>query len=467
MDLAQLDHSTGDAVFFNSLGNHLIVYPESWVIPQQILVTLLVLAAVAMNLRKKEITIARVLLASATWIVILLVVPAVVAAVWWALSFAMGSRLIRADAPSNALLLTGLLLLGALVSVYLFRFARNAVGARHLCYGGLVTLTALSWVLALTMPSGSYLLLVPLVLVAMGLLVAGVFVKASSLAEPMATVPAAIAMILLYAPLMYLVYVFLTLQTITAAAAGFLVALFFAMGAPLLNVSVPTGKPLRWMSGILASSILVCIAAGVILSRTSAAHPRFDTILYSVNSDEHAAALLSYDQSLNSWTSHFFPVTQRRRQAMPDYLGGAVRPVWTTPATLVDLAAPEVEIKENVRVGEERHLHLVVRSHRDARMVSLRFDKSIRVSAASIGGRELPVHQRANEPFTVSLYGFKQEGTDLYLTVDSAHDLVFWAMDESGGLPFPSERPPDHLAWYGSDVTLVCRKYSLAARASL
>jgi hypothetical protein len=349
----------------------------------------------------------------------------------------------------------------------LFRFGRNAVGARPFCFGGLVTATVLSWVLALKLPSGSYLLLVPLVLVAMGLLLAGIVKKANHLTEPMATAPAAIAMILLYAPLMYLVYVFLTLQMITAAAAGFLVALFFAIGAPLLDVSIPTGKPLRWMSGALASLMLVCIVAGIILSRTSAVHPRFDTVFYSVNSDERTAALLSFDQTLDSWTSHFIPTTQRRRQAMPDYIGGSMRPVWTTPATLVDLAPPEVEVKENVKAGEERRLHLVVRSHRDARMVLLRFEKSIRISAANIGGRELPIHQRADEPFTVSLYGFKQDGIDLELTVESQNGLVFWVMDESGGLPVPSERPPDHLAWYGSDVTLVSRKYSLAARAGL
>ncbi len=467
MDLAQLDHSTGDAVFFNSLGNHLVVYPESWVIPQEILLTVFLLAALAMNARSKRVTIARVLLASATWIVILLVVPAVLAGAWWVLSFVLGSRLIRGDAPSNALLLTGLLLLAALVLVYLFRLGRNAIGARNFCFGGLVTVSALSWVLALKMPAGSYLLVVPLLLVAMGLLLAGIFAKSNRLTEPIATAPAAIAMILLYAPLMYLVYVFLTLQMITAAAAGFLVALFFAVGAPLLDVSVPTGKPLRWMSGSLAALMLVSIVAGIILSRASAVHPRFDTIFYSVNSDEHAAAWLSYDQALDSWTSHFFPEAQRRRQAMPDYIGGSTRSVWSTPATLVELAPPEVEVKENIRAGEERHLHLIVRSHRDARMVLLRFEKSIRVSAANIGGRELPVHQRANEPFSVSLYGFKQDGIDLDLTVDGAHDLVFWAMDESGGLPVSSERPPDHLAWYGSDVTFVSRKYSLAARASL
>ncbi len=467
MDLAQLDHSAGNAVFFNSLGNHLVVYPESWVLPQEILVTLLVLAVLAMKVRSKQVTITRVLLASAVWIVILLVVTAVIAAAWWALSFAMGSRLIRGDAPSNALFLTGLLLLGAVVSIHLFRFGRNAVGASPFCFGGLITVAALSWVLALKLPSGSYLLLVPLVLVAMGLLLAGIVKKANHLTEPMATVPAAIATILLYAPLMYLVYLFLTLQMITAAAAGFLVALFFAVGAPLLNVSVPAGKPLRRMSGILGSLIVVCLVAGIILSRTSAVHPRFDTIFYSVNSDERAAAWLSYDQSLDSWTSHFFPAAQRRRQAMPDYIGGSLRPVWTTPATLVDLAPPEVEVKENVKAGEGRRLRLVVRSHRDARMVLLRFEKSIRVSAANIGGRELAIHQRANEPFTISLYGFKQDEIDLDLTVESPNDLVFWAMDESGGLPVSSERPPDHLAWYGSDVTLVSRKYSLAARASL
>ncbi len=467
MDLTQLGSGKGDAVFFNSVGHHLIEYSESWVFPNTILLVLLVLASLTINIRRKEITAGRTILASLAWCVILLAVPVVLMGVWWVVSLDIGDRLIRGDAPANALFLTGLVLAGLVLTMYAVRIGRSRLGVRPFCFGGLVTTTLLSLVLAAKLPAGSYLLVVPLLFAVAGLLLAGIIAKGNRLVESAFTAPSVLVMILLYAPLMYLVYIFLTLQILTAAVAGLLVVLCFAIGAPLLALAVPASKPLRWTSGILASLVLVCLVSGILLSHPSAVHPKFDTVLYSVNSNERTAAWLSYDQTLDSFTSHFLTGTQLRRQAMPDFLAGSVRPMWSTPATLADLAPPEMDIKSNEQAGRERHLHLVVRSRRGARLMHLRFDKSVRVSAVNIGGRDVAVQQDATEPFTLNLSGLNQGEMDINLTVSGTHDLVFWAMDESDGLPVPAQRPPDHLAWYGSDVTLVCRKYSVPAPASL
>lgn len=460
IDLARMPQNTGDAVFFNPLGGELIWYPERWTISGEILLTALVAIVVVMGLSRKRIAASKVFLGAVCSFVLVVVLAALLAAVWWVFSIAFGRRLIRGDSPSNALLLMGLIFLGLLCAVNAFRISRRLVGGRQLCFGGLIIATALNWVLALRLAAGSYLLLIPTFLLAAGLLVLEMWPDRSAILEFLGGVPATTATILLYAPLLYLVYVFMTLQVVTAEAAGFLLGLIFIVAVPVLNVAVPSGgKFLVWLNAVLCTLTVGCLIGGLWLSHPSARHPRFDTIVYSLNADEHSAAWLSYDQALDPWTSKFFAGTPLHHQPMPDYLGGVTRPVWTGQVAPVDLAAPQVEIQAKENIADQQLIHLRILSRRNASTVYLRFDKSTRVSAVDIAGRHLPVHQPDNEPFSITLYGLKQDGLDLSLNVKGSPNLIFWAMDESNGLPSSFSRPLEYAAWYGSDITLVCRKY--------
>ncbi len=460
VDLARMPQNTGDAVFFNSMGSQLIWYPERLTIPGEILLTVLVGTVVIMGVGRKRVAASKVFLGAVCSFVLIVLLAGLLAGVWWVFSVAFGGRLIRGDSPSNALLLTGLILLGLMCAINGFRISRKLVGGRQLCFGGLIIATGLSWILALRLAAGSYLLLIPTFLLAAGLLAVEILPDKSATLEFLGGVPATVATILLYTPLLYLVYVFMTLQAVTAEAAGFLLALIFVVGVPVLNIAVPSrGKSLAWLHAVLCTLTVACLIGGLWLSHPSASHPRFDTIVYSLNADDHSAAWLSYDQALDPWTSRFFAGTPLHRQPMPDYLGGMTRPVWTGQVPPVDLASPQVEIQAKENIGDQQLIHLRILSRRNAGTVYLRFDNSIRVSGVVIAGRNLPVHQHDDEPFSITLYGLKQNGIDLSVNVKGSPNLIFWAMDESNGLPSSLSRPLEYAAWYGSDVTLVCRKY--------
>ena len=106
----------------------------------------------------------------------------------------------------------------------------------QLCRCGVI----LSWLLALAISSGSYLLFWPLLFGLLGNAAANVGNKSPTHHHNtwIRNVPAVAAAILLFAPVIYLVYIFLTLQMISAVASALLLGLFFLISLPTLESSV-------------------------------------------------------------------------------------------------------------------------------------------------------------------------------------------------------------------------------------
>ena len=168
LDLSALRNSQGDDVFFDWFGSRLVAYSQRWVLRGEIFVTLLFLMALVLAFRRPEFSKRQFFLALLACLAILILLVAAVAGVWWLISSVLAGRRIIGDCPSNLFLLSALMLFGACVGTCLIDFFRKRLGGQELSLAALSLWFVLSWLLALEISSGSYLLFWPLLLGLLG-----------------------------------------------------------------------------------------------------------------------------------------------------------------------------------------------------------------------------------------------------------------------------------------------------------
>ena len=94
-------------------------------------------------------------------------------------------------------------------------------------------------------------------------------------------------------------------------------------------------------------------------------------------------------------------------------------------------------------------------------MLYLSFNRDVEPVSVQVAGRDVPVH-RNRDSFSIGLFGMGDKETDLQLTLKDSSSISFWLMDQSIGLPGQIRpRPSNFIAGEGSDVTMICRQYSL------
>ncbi|HEV8490898.1 MAG TPA: hypothetical protein VGR76_01455, partial [Candidatus Angelobacter sp.] len=336
---------------------------------------------------------------------------------------------------------------------------RSRFNLKELSLAGLIILLTLSWVVALLLPAGSYLLFWPLLFTVIGVLALTLLKTGSARAMVAGTLVGTITTILLFAPLSYLLYIFLTLNLLSIAAIGLLLGIFLISSIPLISVAATQS---HWRSIVLPllAGTIICLGVGVAQSHTSAQHPRRDNLLYSLDADHHAAVWISYDRALDSFTSQFFGSGAGPRGPLPDFLAGSQRAVISAPAAVIDAQPPVSEITSDQQDGDTHNIRMKVRSQRDANLVLIRFDTSVKPLALKIFGRTVKVRPDSTG-LTMLLYGMGAQGADLELTLNAPSDVSFWLSDYSLGLPTTKQRSSDLVGAQGSDQTLVCRKYTL------
>jgi hypothetical protein len=461
IDLAALRNSRDDDVFFDWFGSRLVAYSQRWVLLGQILVTLLFAAALVLAFRRPEFSKRQFSLALLACFGILILLAAAVTAGWWLISFALAGHRIVGDCPSNLFLLSALLFFGACVGMFLVGFFRRRLGSQELSLAALSLWFILSWLLALEISSGSYLLFWPLLLGLLGNVASNLGNK--STAHPSTThwvrnLPALVAAVLLFAPVIYLVYIFLTLQMISVVASALLIGLFLLVSLPTLGSSSVASR--GWASGLLAVTTVVCLGCGVALSGYSSEHPRPDTVVYSLNADDNSAVWITYDQKSDEWTRQFFGANKPAPHPLPNYLAGFARPLISASTPALPLLPPLIENVEHKQEGGLHRLKLRLRSQRKAETLYLRFPDDVQPVAAKVAGRDVAVHKGSR--FGLTLYAMGDEGVELELTLHAPSALSFWIMDRSYGLPVNTQpRPSNIIGIDGSDVTYVCRKYVL------
>jgi len=460
LDLTKLREPADDEIFFNWFGTNLISYPEKWVIPEQMLISILIVLLVTLSFRKATIQPKRLILAVASFLALLVSVPGAMALAWKMIAYFLADRVLSTDSPGNSLLLSGTVLFGTAVAGFLLNICRRKFSVQEMSLAAMMLVCCFNWVVAVKLPAGSYLLFWPLLFSVAGQLIIQLLNyeerPASQLIGSLAGTSAAL---LLFSPVVYLVYVFFTLQSIVVVVVGGCIFMVCILSIPLMDRLVLRIKP--WLAPALVFSVAIaCWVSGAKLSGYTAEHPGHDTLAYSVNANDGSAKWISYDDVLDRWTMQFFGQGVKR-QSVPNYLAGSARSVFTASASTVELLAPVATVESDTMVGDLHQLNLRIKSSRAADIIYLRFAKDIQGVSANIEGRDVHIQKHSNW-LRLTLYGMADKEINLRFLIRAPSGIVFWVMDESAGLPASVPHRPDNLmAWYGSDVTLVCRMYSL------
>lgn len=459
IDLSELQHAPGDAVFFNWFGKRLLSYPESLTVPAEVALTMLVLFAAVVTCRQAGLRFKNLLVTSFWWAAFILILPITLGAISWGLSRVFADRLSFPASGPGYFLLAGIILTGCAGGAVLLPLIRSRSTVEAMYASSLVWICLLTWLVTIALPAANYVLLWPL------LLDAGIFVITQAWYRRRGKLPlvpvsfaGTVAMIVLATPLIFLLYVFLTLQVLVALCAGLILSVVIMLAFPLMMDRVGTRS--WWPAAVLLVCGLVCLGSGLKMSHPSDSHPAHDTVVYSMNPDHQTALWISFDSKLDSWTTQFFKAGSLRQNAS-DYLGGDSKSVLASSAPLLPLQGPAVRIVSDERDGSRHKLHMKISSGRSAPVLRLAFAEGVKGIAATVAGRDVPIRQESGR-LTFTFYAMGAQEIDLNLIINGAPAISFWVMDQSYGLPpGPSQRPSGLIAWYGSDLTIVCRKYVL------
>ncbi|HEY2499594.1 MAG TPA: M28 family peptidase [Candidatus Angelobacter sp.] len=458
MDLTSLKQQSGDDVFFNWVGGHLMAYSEKWVVPGQTILTVLIVGLIVIS---SKVQLRRLSLAALLIIAFLVLISGILILIWEVAGYFLANKIMNADIPGDALVLTGMILFGMAAAGPLFRILRNKFSCQEMSLAGLGLLCIFNWIFAVKLAAGSYLLFWPSLFAVIGLLVIRLLKKDQvETWQWVAGLAPVASALLLFVLVIYLVYVFFSLQLLVIIIVGSAIGLLYLLSPQLMDALTPRHKPLR-MSLVLWGVGLICCIWGGIVSSPNSEHPGPDTLAYSLDANDGTGRWISYDIRLDQWTNQFFPSPQREHQPLPDFLAGSSRPVFSAPTAAFNLPAPIATVLSDEADGEIHRLHVKVKSLRGADVLYLRFNKEVQGISVNINGREASLPKTGGW-LRLTLSGMGVSESDLKFVLRTPSVVSFWVMDESPGLPGSvSARPANFIAWYGSDVTLVCRKYTL------
>ena len=227
MDLGSLKRGSGDNIFFDWFGANMITYSERWNLMGQIVVTFLLGAVVLSGIQRAEVSPWRFFKAVAVSFLMVAVITGVMVAAGWMLLLILSGRMLLGDTAANSFLLSGLVLLGIATGSVVLAGLRRRFHLDELSLAGLTVVCILSWAFALLLPGGHYLLFWPLFLAVCGFLVLAILRSGSSKGRVLAILPAVASTVLLFAPVAYLLYAFLTLSLLSIIATSLLLGLFF------------------------------------------------------------------------------------------------------------------------------------------------------------------------------------------------------------------------------------------------
>jgi hypothetical protein len=408
VDLRQT--SSGNAIWFDVLSFFVISWPQTFSLAGAIVAfVLLLVAAFFLRTRPRSITIG-----VAGFFLSLIAAFVIAIAVNWLAGLRAESAIwVAHPGPMIAAAwLTGLLM-AIIVAQRLAAYA----GVSGLFFGQALCWSAIAIALAIVLPGGSYLAIVPAIACAICALL--------RLNEGLAAIVCATVTAILVFPFGFALYDALGRPILPVIAV--LIALASTTFAPFLSAATSLRRPLV---ATIAAAIIACIAMALIVPAYEANSPRHINIEYV---DDGVGPRWQTDvmRPEIAKSAHFTEVPQKTYE-------------WTVPpsraylASAPELAIPpaEVQVVRDVRQGG-RHLTLHLRSNRNAPRVSLIFHAASFASLL-VNGITPPPMTRFRSGLApgwhrVAIRGASEATVDIDLTRDEPIDAVI--IDGSYGLP--------------------------------
>ncbi len=482
-DMAPPAGELGKPVYFDVLGLFLVRYPAGWAVVFSVFVAVVFAGVVVLGLRRRLLTVRGTLGSFLTSLLAVVLIPAVVAALLPLLRFVGGGRPVeisRGDVYHSGIYALGFLAATLALALALYGLAGRRAGAHNIAVGALVPWLVLCVLSTAFMPRASYVFTWPILLALIGLAASFVLPDARSGSKASYVRTAILvlfgaAAIALLAPLIYLLYLALTVS-LAAVTAVFVVLGVGLLAGPVALVGGEGARAPVWASLGLAFAAAGLFVAGGLLSGFDADHPRPDSILYALDADSGEAVWATLDDETDNYTSRFVgPNAERGR--LEDFLPSGP-PGLLEEAPAVSLAAPAVEVLGDDTSEDTRTLRLRISSPRGAENLSLWLESDTPVLSTAVDGQ--PVGETAKlgsrGQWSVEFHNLPEDGVELTLEVRAGAPLQLRAVDYSDGLPdvpgIDETRPSDTMPRYDeqirnaafADATFVGKSFDLKER---
>ena len=408
VDLRQT--SSGNAVWFDVLSLFVVCWPQRFSLAVAIVAFLLLLVS-AFNLRTRPRSIT---IGVAGFFLSLIAAFIVGLGVNWLSGLrANGAVWVAHPGP----MIAAAWLVGLLIAIVVAQRLAARAGGSGLFFGQALCWSAIGIALAIVLPGGSYLCIVPAMTCAISALL--------RLNEGIAAIICASITAILVFPFGVALYDALGRPILPIIAV--LIALAATTFAPFLAAVAGLRRPLV---ASLAAAIIACVAMALIVPTYETNSPRHINIEYV---DDGVGPRWQTDvmRPEIARAAHFTEVPQKTYE-------------WTEPpsraylAAAPELAIPpaEVQVVRDVRQGR-RHLTLHIRSNRNAPRISLIFHAPS-FAGLRVNGITPPPMTRARSAFApgwhrVAIRGASEATIDIDLTRDEPIDAVI--IDGSYGLP--------------------------------
>lgn len=443
-----------DAVYFNTVGSHLIHYPLSWSLRVALLAVLVFLSAVVLGLARGHLTLGGIaagvgaFAVSAAGVSLFTLLP---------LGIAYGPQKLYTQYRTS---ITHLPDLKALYhnSLYGWAFAALALCVFTLCLLGFrrylrishLAIGALLWWAVVLLPlqrylsGGSYYAAWPLLFSSLGLGIS--FLRA----EEQPLLPWQTALLSVFAlPGIFLLapayQAFLaTVMIFTAPALVLMIVLPLGLLIPQLDLITTSRK--WWLPAVSGGVGVILLVFGLAASGYSAERPKLNCMAYGLDLDTQKAFWMSADKELDEWTSRFFPVTAQdpSRGAITEFVPWDRSEYWKAPAPIAAYAGPQLQVISDTVKNDARELTLRVTAPDKPSELGLSMVSDAEVLSATVFGE--PV-DGARQDWHMSFRGFPREGADITLKIAPAARVAVKTDERLYGLPdLPGVPPrPDYM----------------------
>lgn len=464
--------SNSNAIYFDILRLSIVHYPATWAIPLTILVMLLFVVVVINGLKKKVLTIRGMAISFIMFLLSMIIIPGIVYGVWWVIRLL--NRNYQIMPPGNIYrseyLYLGFVALSVAIFSAFYSIFRRKIKAENLTAGAALVWLILLLATSIFLPGGSYLFTWPLIssLLVLGWRIVGTE-SLASLKNLCVSIFGMILPLILLVPIIYLVFVALTVQM--AAAAVLLLVLLLGLLIPQLSF---ISKRKEWfLPYVLFSLSAIFFSIGISASGFNASQPRQNNVFYGLDADSGSAVWASTDSRPDGWTSQFLSSSPERGTLEP-FFPGLNRMFLKKHAPLANnLEAPNVLVLQDDTKDNVRTLHLRILSRRLAPLMFLHIDDGSRIQNVTINGKQITTrdenHKRREESskWGLQYFGMRAEGIELLFNVTSSAPLKLKVIDHSYGLPEiipsaitprPKEMMPSSSQF--SDITMVSKSFT-------
>jgi hypothetical protein len=457
---------TGDAVFFDLPAVGLLVYSEKWAMPLALVATALALIVIIRS-RCENARFGRdVVLGAAAAIGTALLSGA--AAYFAGLIIALLHTIVPwGGAPAwSPVYWAAVAMLSLAISTACYVAVRHRGSVAGLHAGALLVWMLLSLATAVIAPGSSYLFTWPVLVVALAALLAGGhgLLTAQGIAMSLAALVTAALLI----PIAYLIgAVFLGVTAAGGIVTAAIIALIAWLLVPLLEALCDGA---RWSTPfICAAAAIILVGIGVLTVRTSDAHPVPSRLIYAIDADSSDAWLASRASAArtNAWIRTALAPFAEGPEWIAHFFLGPTAVVAKRVPTL-PLPQPAIDIVSDLTRSDARQISLRARGSVGTIALGMRVTDAPVISAAiddhAIDTRRYRLHV---PEWTLWYWAPSDSGALLSLIVPVGSKPKLEILAYSLGIPkLPGvtipPRPANVVPAQTGDVTIVCRRFSIA-----